>query len=356
MSSTSPAPAAEAGAGAGAGVMHSGLLSQTLPASAAPKAGAAPHPIPAGMEADECPVDHSRWTAPTGGNAAVAPPVMPPPPEAAAAAQTATEVSHGEASEADARAGLNPLNNMPLTARQQPMPGQRMPLPTAREASSIPKGAYTPGHQASGEAAPSVWEYPSPQMFFNALRRKRWDAKEEDIPFVVAIHNAVNERSWQEVLRWEEAHKAECDCPRLARFIGRPAEPSPRAKLRTLLRGPSAAPFDRHDWIVDRCGTEVRYVIDFYRGPEGAANPLTFQLDVRPALDSLGAAVDRVRMQARTWLASLGGAGLGAASVEDAPVAPLPDVTRTGQRQGQGQGQGRGKGVAAASVGAAPRS
>jgi hypothetical protein len=23
-------------------------------------------------------------------------------------------------------------------------------------------------------------------------------------------------------------------------------------------------PFDRHDWVVDRCGQEVRYVIDFY--------------------------------------------------------------------------------------------
>jgi hypothetical protein len=26
------------------------------------------------------------------------------------------------------------------------------------------------------------------------------------------------------------------------------------------------APFDRHDWIVDRCGTKVRYIIDFYTG------------------------------------------------------------------------------------------
>ena len=25
-------------------------------------------------------------------------------------------------------------------------------------------------------------------------------------------------------------------------------------------------PFDRHDWVVDRCGTEVRYIIDFYTG------------------------------------------------------------------------------------------
>lgn len=25
-------------------------------------------------------------------------------------------------------------------------------------------------------------------------------------------------------------------------------------------------PFDRHDWIVDRCGKDVRYIIDYYDG------------------------------------------------------------------------------------------
>ena len=44
------------------------------------------------------------------------------------------------------------------------------------------------------------------------------------------------------------------------------------------------APFDRHDWVVDRCGTKVEYVIDFYAGrdekKEGKA--LNFYLDVRP--------------------------------------------------------------------------
>ena len=46
-------------------------------------------------------------------------------------------------------------------------------------------------------------------------------------------------------------------------------------------------PFDRHDWIVERDGREVRYVIDYYDG--GSVNPDTYQftvLDVRPALDS----------------------------------------------------------------------
>lgn len=56
-------------------------------------------------------------------------------------------------------------------------------------------------------------------------------------------------------------------------------------------------PFDRHDWIVDRCGREVRYVIDYYDiGDENGYKTGEFvELDVRPAFDSLGAAVDRSR-------------------------------------------------------------
>lgn len=57
-------------------------------------------------------------------------------------------------------------------------------------------------------------------------------------------------------------------------------------------------PFDRHDWIVDRCGTDVRYVIDFYTGAAQPLVPVSMHLDVRPALDSWSAAWDRLRMQA----------------------------------------------------------
>lgn len=59
-----------------------------------------------------------------------------------------------------------------------------------------------------------------------------------------------------------------------------------------------AAPFDRHDWIVDRCGTEVRYIVDFYNGSPTATKPVAIHIDARPALDSFGAAWDRVR---RYW-------------------------------------------------------
>ena len=45
---------------------------------------------------------------------------------------------------------------------------------------------------------------------------------------------------------------------------------------------------DRHDWVVDRCGKHVDYVIDFYSGKnEGVAGKgLNFYLDVRPKVNS----------------------------------------------------------------------
>ena len=46
------------------------------------------------------------------------------------------------------------------------------------------------------------------------------------------------------------------------------------------------APFDRHDWVVDRCGTRMRYVLDFYTGKSPIAGNLAFYIDARPALDN----------------------------------------------------------------------
>lgn len=61
-------------------------------------------------------------------------------------------------------------------------------------------------------------------------------------------------------------------------------------------------PFDRHDWIVDRNGKRVRYVIDYYDG--GAVDPKTYQftiLDVRPAFDSPIAVWDRMKVAWMRW-------------------------------------------------------
>ncbi|GMH43185.1 hypothetical protein BSKO_11107 [Bryopsis sp. KO-2023] len=168
-----------------------------------------------------------------------------------------------------------------------------------RAASNIPvAGGSLPGHQ---ETKSDVWMYPSENQFFNAMKKKGWKPQEKDMGTVVAIHNAVNERAWREVMRWEEMHQSECGAPKLKNFRGRPNEFSPKARLLNYLG--YKLPFDRHDWVVDRCGREVRYIIDFYNAAPLPDMPVAMHLDVRPALDSFQGAWDRIKMQCR-WMSS----------------------------------------------------
>lgn len=88
---------------------------------------------------------------------------------------------------------LNPLNQMP-TLSQAPAASQSIALPTERTASSIPRTSDVGG----------VWEYPSPQQFYNALVRKGWETPEEHVETMVHIHNFLNERAWDEVMKWEK--------------------------------------------------------------------------------------------------------------------------------------------------------
>ena len=55
-------------------------------------------------------------------------------------------------------------------------------------------------------------------------------------------------------------------------------------------------PFDRHDWVIDRCGKKVDYVIDFYSGKDEGmvGKSLSFYLDARPKLNSWEAIKTRV--------------------------------------------------------------
>ena len=192
----------------------------------------------------------------------------------------------------------DPSNNMPKVAEQSVWPGQKETLATGRVKSTIPKGNFTPPHQQAVEDE-ETWVYPSEQQFYNAMKRKGWDPKERDMSTVVAIHNAVNERTWNQVLKWEKIFHCDCENPRLLRFQGRPKDLSPKARLLSLMG--YNPPFDRHDWIVDRCGTEVRYIVDFYRGKQLEGVPASFHIDARPALDSGEALKDRVKMTMSEW-------------------------------------------------------
>lgn len=194
---------------------------------------------------------------------------------------------------------VNPLNMMP-PANQKPAPDQPFPLSTERQLSNIPKAIVKEGEN-------QFWMYPSQQMFWNAMLRKGWRWKDEDIKAkdmedIIKIHNANNEQAWKEVLKWEALHAKECDCPKLKSFGGKATEYSPRARIRQLMG--YELPFDRHDWIVDRCGKEVRYIIDYYDGGTIDSKYQFALLDVRPAMDSVENIWDRMKVAWWRWMYS----------------------------------------------------
>jgi cytochrome c heme-lyase len=136
-------------------------------------------------------------------------------------------------------------------------------------------------------------------MFWNAMLRKGWRWKDDDLSpkdmdVIIKIHNINNELAWREVLKWEAFHANECSSPKLKSFGGKAKDYSPRARIRSLMG--YELPFDRHDWIVDRCGKEVRYIIDYYSTDNSTNKYQVAILDVRPALDSFEALWDRTKV------------------------------------------------------------
>lgn len=210
---------------------------------------------------------------------------------------------------------LNPDNMMPLEAKQKPHPEQPFSLSTQRQESSIPKADGT-----------GNWMYPSEQMFWNAMIRKGWNWKDhvqgkdqmyegkqgeegkfhgKDMSEIIKIHNANNESAWVEVLKWERSlHAIDCPAgPKLKKFSGDAKNFSPRARIRHWLG--YELPFDRHDWVVDRCGTDVRYIIDYYEGDLDSKTGNFALLDVRPAMDRAGNVWDRMRVAWLRWTSDL---------------------------------------------------
>lgn len=239
---------------------------------------------PAPLEAADCPVISRNGSAGASASANSSCPI-PERYRGKAVYNVYNQRIDGDGAVQQSETELNALNNMPRDAAQQPWEGQEGPLSTDRAMSSIPKGG-TEG----------AWQYPSPQMFFNALMRKgKGEGVTEGLMgHVVSAHNTMNEATWERVAEWERLHEDSCREARLTRFMGRPDDLSPLARMKFWCG--KQLPFDRHDWWVDRCGEEVRYVIDFYYNDDHGGTPNAFELEVRPALDSPTAALDRVKM------------------------------------------------------------
>ncbi|KAK2861160.1 hypothetical protein FQN49_004486 [Arthroderma sp. PD_2] len=236
---------------------------------------------------------------------------------------------------------LNPLNYMFADISQSRAPNQSVDLPVDREPSSIPRG----------DNSGAKWEYPSPQQMYNAMLRKGYtDTPQDAVESMVSVHNFLNEGAWQEIVDWERTFSqglgrgwercrrgsenlamdlerekmrsggvSSDDEPRLARFMGRPQDLTPKAQIFQLLgrvypsKFGTAPPFDRHDWYVLRKtptgDKEIRYIIDYYSGPPEPTGEPVFFLDIRPAVDTPTAAAERLlKWGGDVWWRASGGA------------------------------------------------
>lgn len=127
--------------------------------------------------------------------------------------------------------------------------GVKMPrLSTQRVVSSIPRfepengptaadaAEKGPGGMERDPSGSGNWVYPSEQQFFLAMLRKNHKPRAEDMATIVPIHNLVNEKAWQEVLKWEKGRGGEkCGGVRLVSFKGRPKDRTPKAWINTAL-------------------------------------------------------------------------------------------------------------------------
>lgn len=207
---------------------------------------------------------------------------------------------------------FNKLNNMPAFISDKKQNWQKLNLSTKNTTSKIPKNSTD--EQGNSE----LWEFPSPQKMYNAMLFKGKidlntgeEIPEDGVESMVYVHNYLSEGCWQEILEWEKPYiEATQKTPKLWKFEGKPSQLSPRARFYHMLgilfpsKFSSELPFDRHDWHVLRPDpsskeaehpgySSVRYVIDFYAGPDDENGLPTFHLSLRPGLDSFTSAKDR---------------------------------------------------------------
>lgn len=274
-------------------------------------AGASTPSAPAEPQAATCPVDHKArevWLQQHGNSPHPSTPASTPEQGQQPPAKLQRPLS------SDREVSTIPRAGDPTAGKTCPEGGKQAPSAYASE-SAASHGCPSNAESETGrDEATGNWIYPSEKQFFEALMRKgntpnsTSTASElaTSVASIIPIHNAVNERAWQQILEWERKAPAadpgskSCGGPKLYSFRGLGVEPqflSPRARMNGWLG--YQRPFDRHDWVVERCGGEqVEYVIDFYQGKTsgtagqpgltGNAGPgkLSFYLDVRPKLNS----------------------------------------------------------------------
>lgn len=210
------------------------------PFTSSSSASPSPPPVVDEAAAAGCPVDHSTRSKWIAQNSSVEGREAPHPFLAARSAPPASAPAAGRALSTERE--VSSIPRFLSTSSSPSVAATTVSVAVATDAPSCPVSSTSPSgppEASTSGSAPSNWVYPSPSQFYNALERKNRNPKGEDMDIVVPIHNAVNERTWAEVLKWENESGAglqkEKHDVQLVSFKGRPQDRTPRAWFKTLL-------------------------------------------------------------------------------------------------------------------------
>ena len=229
-----------------------GQLPQPTPSSAlASMSGSGSESSPA-----SCPVDHSSPSGRVWNGLASKPDPKPDPlsPSSSSSPPAPAPPSHANSTRYAYLSTLRETSSIPRTAnekwvypseaqfytamlRKHALQGSSSDGASHAEASTA-SNAHSPPSSSTPEIAP---ECPVPHAHPRAGLKK---PNPFDMQVVVPIHNAVNERTWVEILKWEDyaprSRNVEdpTTCPgglRLVSFKGDASKLTPRARWRSLL-------------------------------------------------------------------------------------------------------------------------
>jgi len=79
--------------------------------------------------------------------------------------------------------------------------------------------------------------------------------------------------AWEQIFKWEAMHGGgmECGGIKLISFARFKSNRTPSAAWAVFMG--HKPPYERQDWITDRCGVINRYIIDFYKRPRDYKDP-----------------------------------------------------------------------------------
>lgn len=226
---------------------------QMWPFTSSPTSATPPPPAPVGQAVDlnppgieRCPVDEStrlKWLQSQGAAS------TPHPMTAASSSSTPTPspVKMDRSRPHDFLPTSREVSSIPrasasiLPTLADPQSAEAF-ASTSSSSSSSPSSSDPPSSSSAAPAESSArgenWVYPSEAQFFAAMERKKHNPNPADMATIVPIHNAVNERAWADLLKWEDGWGGkECGGIKLVTFKGTPGKITPRSFMNRFLFG-----------------------------------------------------------------------------------------------------------------------